>query len=208
MDTQNEHLDTLKEIRDIMDRSTRFISLSGWSGIFPGIFALAGASIAHWHLAKNSIIHRSGDNININTYTVLFLMMVAGLVLFLSLGAGIFFTLRKARKDGASLFDKNAQRLIFNLAIPLAVGGLFCALLLFHGVIFLIAPCTLIFYGLALLHASKYTYGDIRYLGMIEIALGLLSGFYIGYGLYFWALGFGIMHIVYGVRMFFKYERV
>jgi hypothetical protein len=92
------------------------------------------------------------------------------------------------------------------LFIPLIAGGLFVAALLFHGLIFLIAPVTLIFYGLALINASKHTYHDVKYLGLIEIALGLIASFFVGYGLFVWALGFGVMHIVYGILMYLKYE--
>jgi hypothetical protein len=58
-----------------------------------------------------------------------------------------------------------------------------------------------------LINASKYTFNDIRYLGFCEIILGLGAAVYVGYGLYFWALGFGILHIIYGAMMYYKYER-
>ena len=71
----------------------------------------------------------------------------------------------------------------------------------------LVAPTTLLFYGLALYNAGKYTLDEIRYLGVSEIILGLLGCIFIGYGLMFWALGFGVLHIVYGFMMWWKYER-
>jgi hypothetical protein len=65
----------------------------------------------------------------------------------------------------------------------------------------------LIFYGLALINASKYTYNDIRYLGISELLIGLCSTLFLGYGLFFWAAGFGLAHIVYGALMYFKYDK-
>jgi hypothetical protein len=96
---------------------------------------------------------------------------------------------------------------VINLAIPLAVGGIFCAILLYHGIVYLMAPAMLIFYGLALVNGSKYTLTDIRYLGLSEIVLGVFAAFFIGYGLLAWAIGFGVLHIVYGTLMYYKYER-
>jgi hypothetical protein len=70
-----------------------------------------------------------------------------------------------------------------------------------------VAPATLVFYGLALVNGSKYTLNDIRNIGYLEAGLGVVSMFVPGYGLWFWALGFGVLHIVYGVTMYYKYER-
>jgi hypothetical protein len=100
-----------------------------------------------------------------------------------------------------------AKLTIINLFIPLFVGGVFCMILLSHHLIYLIAPTTLLFYGLALFNAGKYTLKEVRYLGLTEMLLGLFASYYAGYGLLFWALGFGILHIIYGTVMYFKYER-
>jgi uncharacterized membrane protein HdeD (DUF308 family) len=71
-----------------------------------------------------------------------------------------------------------------------------------------LAPsATLVFYGLALINASKYTVRDVFYLGICEIVLGVLSMFLTGFTLLFWALGFGILHILYGTIMYFKYDK-
>jgi hypothetical protein len=93
------------------------------------------------------------------------------------------------------------------MVIPLAAGGIFCISLLWHGQIAFIAPATMVFYGLALVNASKYTLNDVRYLGVIEIVTGLIASAVIEYGLLFWAFGFGIVHIVYGITMYYKYEK-
>ena len=135
-----------------------------------------------------------------------FFFLDAALVLIFAISFGIFFTTRKAKKKGQKIWDKLSQRLLINLLIPLVAGGIFCLALLKHGMFSLVAPATLIFYGLALVNASKYTLTDIHYLGLIEIVLGLIALFYIGYGLEFWAIGFGVLHIVYGLMMYFKYE--
>ena len=122
--------------------------------------------------------------------------------------SGIYFTTRKAKRKGQKIWDKTSQRLLLNLAIPLVVGGIYCLQLIRSGNLGLVAPTTLIFYGLALINASKYTLSDIRYLGFSEILLGLIGLIFIGNGLELWALGFGVLHIVYGIVMYVKYERL
>ena len=190
---------TLSEIRHLMERSSRFISLSGFSGIFAGIYALAGALAAYYYLHTQE----ASDPAN----TFLFLAVDALAVLVLTIATGIFLTTRKAKKDGNSLLDAAARKLLINLAIPLVTGGIFCLALIYQGYPRDVAPSMLIFYGLALVHASKYTRDDIRSLGLAEITLGLISLFAAGYELLFWAAGFGVLHILYGAYMYIKYEK-
>lgn len=209
---QNKHLDTLTEIRSLMERSSKFISLSGLSGVFAGLYAIAGAVAAYLYLGANynlrnyyefSLSETGGTNYDFYT----FFFIDACIVLILSIGTGIFLTTRQARKKGQTIWDSTAQRLIINLTIPLVAGGFFCLALLYHGLIGLVAPATLLFYGLGLINGSKYTLHDIRYLGISEIVLGIIASFFIGYGLLFWVVGFGVLHIVYGGIMYFKYDR-
>jgi len=195
--------ETLTEIKQLMERSSRFISLSGLSGVMAGIYAIAGALAAYYYLYGGNGAGREGYQENDTT----FLLADAAMVLILAVGTGIFLTTRKARKDGNSLLDAAAKKLIINLCIPLFTGGVFCLALIYHNNWFYVVPSMLVFYGLALVHASKYTRDDVRSLGLSEIALGLISLFVIGYGLVFWTLGFGVLHIVYGTYMYYKYEK-
>ncbi len=206
MTEQKEHLQALTDIRSMMERSSRCISLSGLSGVFSGVFALIGAYLAYIKLGSYDFNYRTIGDRDIVELTIYF-FEIAGTVLISSLLVGTLLTIRNSKRKGISVWDKSAKRLLINLAIPLVAGGLFCFVLLYHGIIGLVAPATLIFYGLALINASKYTFNDIRYLGLCEIVLGLLASVFIGYGLLFWAVGFGMLHIVYGAVMYFKYEK-
>lgn len=211
MSNPENHLETLSEIRSLMERSTRFLSLSGLSGVSAGVFALLGALAAYLYLDLGfwtggyhyQIIHPDGS---LKMGFVWFFILDALAVLILSLGFGIYFTVRKAKKLGLKVWDRAGFRVLENLLIPLATGGIFCLILLSHGIFRFLPGCTLIFYGLALLNASKYTLGDIRYLGISEIILGLGASVWIGYGMVFWAVGFGVLHILYGLIMYQKYE--
>ena len=209
-DQQNQ-LDHLAAIRTMMERSSRFISLSGLAGVFAGSFALLGAAVAYWKLDSlgiDPLNYLSGNAGAIfSKENIIFLGLDAILVLVLSLLAGIYFTTRKARKSGHEIWNRMVFRMLANLAIPLITGALFCLVLYHYQEYRLIAPCTLIFYGLALINAGKYTLIEIKYLGLSEIILGLVACFLPGMGLLFWSIGFGILHIFYGTMMHFRYDR-
>jgi len=206
-----KYLQDLSEIKQMMNRSSRFISLSGLSGVFAGFYALIGAVLAKILLSKNGNIYSESYNSvivnSINDEIIQQLFLVAMAVLILAIVTAIFLTTRKAKKKGHKIFDNTSKRLIINFFAPLFAGGLFCMVLLQYGIIGLIAPCMLIFYGLSLIHASKYTFGDLIGLGYANLILGLIATQVIDYGLYFWAMGFGIFHIIYGIWMYNKYDR-
>jgi uncharacterized membrane protein YiaA len=196
--------DYLKDIRDIkkmMDRSSQFISLSGLSGILAGIFALAGA------FAVKQITRENYKYITLESREFKVCVAIMAAVLALSVGTALIMSYIKAKREGESLWDTTSRRLVANFLIPLGTGGIFALLLIKAHHYGLIAPVTLIFYGLACVNASKYTLRDVRYLGITVIIIGLIATYAIGYGLEFWALGFGVCHILYGTIMYFKYDR-
>jgi len=211
MDNQQDHLSQIKDIRQMMLGSSRFISLSGLAGIFSGIFGLVGGLIAYWkiHIDLDLIYYSSRDIIvyAFDRELILFLMADAAVVLILSLVSAIYFTTRKAKKEGRKTWDKVTLQMLVNLAIPLMAGGIFCLFLVEYSLLKLVPPTTLIFYGLALLNASKYTLDEIKYLGLSEIVLGLIGCYFWHQAILIWAIGFGILHIFYGTLMFYRYER-
>jgi hypothetical protein len=209
---ENQHIEHLAEIRSLMEKSTRFISLSGLSGIMAGVYALAGAFIARDHIVNSESYQAfvegyNGHYTDPNHSEIWFFVGLGIAVLILALGTGLILTLKKAKQNNQKLLDKVAVRMGVNMAIPLASGGVFCAVLLYNGYIGLVAPATLIFYGLSLINGSKYTLDAIRHLGLLELALGLIAAFDIGNGLFYWSIGFGVLHIVYGTAMWWKHER-
>jgi len=205
---ENEkYLKDLSEIRNIMDKSSRFISLSGFSGILAGIYSLIGAWLAYKTLYFDTVALGEYKNLEITETTVEILLIIAYSVLIASIATAVVLSSKKAKKRYESFWNATSRRLLFNFLIPLISGGIFILLLIEKEMLGLVAPSTLLFYGLACVNASKYTIGDVRYLGITMIVLGLLSTWFLGYGLVFWALGFGVCHIVYGSMMYFKYDR-
>ena len=206
-----KYLEDITEIKNMMSRSSRFISLSGLSGILAGVYALIGAFIAYNKLKVFGLDNYSNlidrDPYLFNSDLIIDLMVIALLVISCAAITGIVLSIRKANKSGEKVWNTASQRLLINFFLPLLVGGIFSLVLIQNGASGLVAPTTLIFYGLACVNASKYTLGDIRYMGLSFILIGLISTQFIGLGLYFWALGFGLFHIIYGALMYFKYDR-
>ncbi len=219
MDTRQQSLDTLKEIRTMMERSSRFISLSGWSGVSAGICALVGAAFAHRVIAGSTIGSDTisvtegkyddfvGRPISIRNYMGNELLQIALLTFFAALLFAFIFTYTRSKKTGTPLFGNASRRLSVSMIIPMAIGALYLLKLMQAGAFGLIAPGCLLFYGLALINASKYTLGEIKYLGYGQLLTATICLFFPGLGLYFWAFGFGILHIIYGLVMWYRYER-
>lgn len=203
--SKEKYIEDIRHIREMMQRSSRFISLSGMAGVVSGIIALLGA---YWAYAW--VYHYQTDVgyriIVLNDRTIFKLLMIAILTLSAAMLSGWVLTRRKARKQQVDMWSEASKQFFFSIMIPMITGGLLCLLLLTKGFIGLMAPLTLLFYGLGLVNASKYTLDEIKYLGLMEIVLGLFSVYFVGYGLIFWAMGFGVLHIVYGLVMYRKYD--
>lgn len=201
---KEKYLEDLKEIKDIMNRSTRFISLSGLSGVSTGIIAFAGSVMAYLlvFVGNDFLVHNA---VEIGRDDLWKLIAIASVTLIFSILGAIYFTTRKAKKYNQSVWDLQTKKLIINLLIPLTTGGLLCLMFLFRGFLGFLPSLTLIFYGLALINASKYTLPEMRNLGLIQIFVGLLAFQFIEFALFFWAFGFGVVQMIYGLIIQKKY---
>ena len=206
MKKPGEYEKDLASIRSIMERSAKFISLSGLSGILSGIYALCGATVAYYFIQFPVSPFEYRINSVDDPDLLIKLLAIAASVLFASIGTGLWLSSKKAAKQGLKLWSATSRKLLFNISIPLLAGGIFVLIMLYSGHFGLAAPACLIFYGLALIQGSLNTFDEVRYLGFSEMALGLISAAMPGYGLLFWAIGFGFLHIVYGAIMYKKYD--
>jgi hypothetical protein len=210
MKSDTKSIEDIKAIRKMMEESSRFLSLSGLSGVFAGITAIAGALIAYFFIFRNGSI-KYDDYLKVlssHESTVLRWQLIAdaSLVLVISVLLALWFSVQKAKKQGKNFLTPASKRLLINFFIPLVTGGVFIIVLLFQNNLQLIVPCFLLFYGLALVNAGKFTFDEIFYLGILEIVTGLVAAFFPGWGLIFWIFGFGILHIIYGLALYRKYE--
>lgn len=211
MENQSEYIEDLRIIKKVMEESSRFLSLSGLSGIFAGLIAIAGTAVAVVAFLDGRLI-LSADFFNSYTAQELNLLKInlivlATSVLILALVISIWFSWRKSVKMGLRMWTPVSRRFLTNLIVPLVTGGILITILFFHQQWQLVLPSMLIFYGLALVSAEKFTYNDIFYLGLIEIVSGLMAAALPAYGIILWSFGFGLLHIAYGLIMYRKYER-
>jgi hypothetical protein len=208
MGNEQNYIEDLAEIRSMMERSSKFLSLSGWAGIMAGIYALAGAWITYHFFGFNpdkifyKIIESESESSDMPMVIIL-----AILILILAIATAILLSYKKAHKRGEKIWNSTSRRLLANMAVPLLAGGIFILVLLSNDLIGLLAPSTLLFYGLALFNAGKFTYDEVKLLGMVQMILGLFGSYFIEYSLIFWSIGFGVVHIVYGIYMYFRYDR-
>ena len=197
-----DYLKDITEIKEMMNKSSRFLSLSGLSGIMAGIYALAGAAIAYY------LVSQSGRNYLILDGKIFtFILIDLAAVALLSIVTAIILSTQKAKKNNETLWNGTSKRLLSAFLIPLITGGIYILIKIFSNHYGLTGSLMLIFYGLALVNASKYTIGNVKYLGYIEILLGLICAIFPGYGFWFWVLGFGVMHILYGSLIYLKHDR-
>lgn len=201
MKEEQDYIRDIAEIRSMMERSSKFLSLSGWAGIMAGMYALAGTWIAY------SVFGFNPNQISYTSPNLPKVILLALLILILALVTAIYFSWKKGDKRGEKVWNATSRRLLANMAIPLLAGGILIVVLLSKGLVGLIAPLTLLFYGLALYNAGNFTINEVKLMGIVQMGLGLLNSWFIEYGLLLWAIGFGVVHIFYGLYMHLRYER-
>ena len=210
MENNKDQLETLNEIKNLMLRSSRFVSLSGMAGITAGTAAILGAVFIsiYFHVGffeqVPGIMLQSKERMSVNL-TGLFIILIS--VFILALILTIYFSSRNAKRKNIIFWDSMAKRVFVNFFIFLFTGGIFCMILFYYGIYFLIVSAMLTFYGLALINISKFTFNEIAQLGVIEICLGIFAAFVTVYPLLIWMIGFGLLHLIYGIYVYLKYER-
>ncbi len=208
--TESKPIKDLSEIRNMMEKASRFISLSGLSGIFAGLYAIFGTAIAYWYFYIYIVENNESllfSSLNLYDEIPVFVILLAAIVFILSVGSAAYFTTRNSKRKSLPLWDNTTKKLLINLFVALFAAGAFILVLIFRGYYDMIVPTSLIFYGLALLNAGHFTYNDIRYLGFLELLLGFISVIFSEYDIIIWGIGFGVLHIVYGIVMYYKYEK-
>lgn len=199
-----EAINTLNEIKDLMEKSSRFQSIDGWSIIIIGILASivsAGAWLLLLPHPQLEWLPASCNGILINSpYRTLIASICALVLLGISFLTVSLMSYRKVKKQkGSFSFDQTIRRPLFHFCVPMIAGGLFCLAMLLQGHYGLTSTFMLVFYGLALLNASHYTHRSIALLGYGELLLGIIDCFVVTHAILFWFFGFGLLHILFGI---------
>lgn len=200
--SEQDHARDLLEIRAMMERSSKFVWISGWAGIIAGLFALTGAFIAYTVLGFNP------DAIDYQPAKGMQPVILLGIAIWvLAAASATLLSYNQANHSGERIWNATSRRLLYNMAVPFFAGGILILILMAQHLVGLMAPLSLVFYGLALYNASKYTFEEVRIMGVVQIILGLTGAFFIQYSLLIWSLGFGVVHIIYGIYIHYKYKR-
>lgn len=204
---QNDYLAHLQSIKGLIEERTKFKALSGLSGVIAGFWALAGAYTAHHVIYSSESVLYTDARSYLLSADLVKLIAIAMITLIGAAATGLLFSARNARRAKSKLWTRAAIKVLVNFCIPALMGGIFIAALIWHGYFSLIGPSCLIFYGLALINAANYTFSDIKRLGIAILITGTVALFLPGWGLELWTFGFGVLHIIYGAIMYFKYEK-
>lgn len=197
----------LAEIKSMMERSTRFLSLSGLSGILAGVYALAAASIAwYWIYYPSNSWGTGAESLSFRDL-VNRLLLLGLITLIAAVSTAYVLSKKKGTATTQPFWSPASKRFLQSLFLPVALGGFFCFALLHESAFELIPAALLLFYGIGLVQSAQYTLGEIKNLGFTQLVLGLLAAFFPAFGLLCWALGFGVFHLIYGTLMYFRHER-
>ena len=198
--SQNQYSDDIAHIRSMMERSSRFLSLSGWAGIIPGLLALVGLATVVWLIQQTKLTVGYEAGIENDHPLIMQLGIVAIVVLALSIFASWYTCMRKARLDKQSTWTPAIRNMLLHFAIPLLAGAIIVSWIYQKEQWELLSPVLLSFYGLALVMVSQFTLRSVFWMGIFEIALSIPAGM-TGWDLPVLAIGFGFTHIVYGIMM-------
>ncbi len=196
-----DYLKDISEIKSMMDKSSRFSSLSGVSGIVTGIYALIGSLIAYQYVTNNSI-----QISTIDSYDFILLFVDLALIILLSLITSFVITRRKVKKEGISSWNVLTKKMLYNFSILLIPSALYVLILILKHDFVGAGSLMLFFYGASLINASHNTFKEIKTLGLIEMVLGILIILYPEFTFWLWLIGAGIVHIIFGIYMYFKHE--
>lgn len=208
---ENEVKQTLDDIREMMSKSSRFQAISGWSiiviGLLAGIASLMAAAVIGVadvpffdNLQRYSTLN-TPLKIRIAALIALILFTVCLLIVF------VFAIVKSKRHNLPFAFDKRMRQMLLDFFIPLIAGGLFSMAMVMQQHYGLTSSIMLMFYGLALINCSHYTYPILRWLGYTELLIGIIDCFTMSHALLFWFLGFSVAHILFGIIYVLMFDR-
>ena len=144
---KDKALESVNEIKELMEKSSKFISVSGLAAILAGIYALAGAYIATLVITPETYL----------IVTLEFMAIIALSVLAAAAVTAGILSYCKSKKTGQSFFSRLTYRALWNFSLPMLTGGALCISLLLHGYYDILSSVMLLFYGLTLVNVSKFT---------------------------------------------------
>lgn len=197
------YLEDISQIKNLMAESSKFLVFTtGLSGFFSGLFAILGM-IYIYVLADGDV--NDIEQLTVNYRSTVAVVLI--IILALSTLVTVIFTRRNAKSQGQNPWNPIAKKMVFNFYTVGVLGAVYLLILFFQEKYDTIVELMLVFYGMALLNGSKYTFDQVKLLAYIQIALGLACSFFDSYDFWFWVAGFGLVNLIYGGIMYFGYGK-
>lgn len=203
---EKDPINSLNEIKSMMQRSSKFTSISGWSGIWVGFVGIISATIAYFGILENSSFYSGYQEFTDLSTIKIKLIFLSIITLVIALTGGFLFMIKKSNQDDIKFINPVTKRILKKFAFILIIGGIISLIFIKNLNLAYFAPSTLLFYGLALYTVERDTIIEMKYLAICEIILGLLAFYFIYNGLLFWFIGFGILHLIFGAYIIKKYD--
>lgn len=190
--------ENLRVIRELMERSTRYSTFSGLSGICAGLFSILGCLVQRFWVLSLPASER------LVAFTINWTLVIA-----LTIGADFFLTKRKAPLVGKTILSRLGRQMVVASAPGLLTGALLTLFLLQQGHMDQVYPVWMLSYGSAVCAVGLFSQKEVGRLGRafltagaLTLALGLLTAlqpYIASLGLFITALTFGGFHIAYGL---------
>ena len=174
-------MDNLRFIRETMERSASFTAVSGWAGVAMGVVALGAAAVARLQEAP---------------WAWLAVWLAAA---SLSAAVAVGGMAMKSRSVGTPLFSGPGRKFASSFAPPIAVGGALTLALFGAGQTALLPGTWLLLYGAAVVTGGAHSVRIVPLMGVMFMATGAVALALPGWGDVFMAVGFGLLHLVFGV---------
>lgn len=194
--------ESIKVIRDIMERSAGYTIFSGLSGIIAGLLSLIGCYLSEQVWAGEQTIDQNAHYLII-WFSILALAIVQDRVL----------AERKARKSGQTTWTPATYQAIKAILPGMCLAfALSLRALIIYDYDAIPAICIL-GYAVSLCAAGMFSIYELRVFGVVQLVTGVIALFlpliprfnHPQTALYFMALSFGVYHIIYGLIMWRKY---
>ena len=181
-------MDNLRFIRETMERSTSFTAVSGVAGMIMGAVAMVAAVVASTRRTPEAWL-----------LTWLIAALVAGL-------AALWAMIRKARASGVSLLSGPGSKFALFFTPPIVVGALLTAALVRVDLLSVLPGAWLLLYGTAVVSGGAFSVRIVPMMGVGFMLVGALALFAPpAWGDEFMAVGFGVLHIVFGLVIWRKH---
>lgn len=181
-------IDNLQFIRETMERSAVFTSVPGYGGALMGATAMGAAIIAY-------------NQSRVENWLIVWLVEAV-----LAFAIGLFALWQKAKNSNVSLASVPARKFASAFAPPIIAGIILTALFYYRG-FYPFLPCVwLTLYGTAVVTGGAFSVRIVPIVGWIFVAFGAVAAFApSSWGNLLMALGFGVLHIVFGLIVARRY---